>query len=84
MPNFLAKLVGIFIKNKLNLQETTMNDTKPWYQSKTIISAIIAAVIGVYNAIGSIKNLPPIPDWIFTILASIGIYGRVTADTKIG
>lgn len=60
-----------------------MDDTKAWYTSKTIWAGAIAALIGLYNAIGAVKHLPPIPDWIFTILGAIGIYGRVTADTKI-
>lgn len=63
---------------------------KPWYQSRTIISGIVAVAVAVWNA-GAVAvaanfghNLPTIPDWIFAILGSIGIYGRIDAKTKIG
>lgn len=60
-----------------------MDDTKPWYQSKTVIAGILAGVIGIYNTISVAKHLPPIPEWVFTILGAIGVYGRVTAKTEI-
>jgi hypothetical protein len=85
LPDFLLKLIGKNVAGKLNLQEDSkMDGTKPWYQSKTIWSAAIAALIGLYNAVGAVKHWPPVPDWIFTILGAIGIYSRANADTKIG
>lgn len=63
--------------------------TKPWYQSKSIWSGIIAALIGIYNVVATTAlpafghTAPALPDWIFTILGAIGVYGRATADTKI-
>lgn len=67
-----------------------MNDTKPWYQSKTIWSGLVAALIGIYNVVATTAlpafghNLPAIPDFVFTILGAIGVYSRTQADTKIG
>ena len=85
LPDFILKLIGKNIAGKLDLKEdTTMNEAKPWFQSKTIWTAIITALIGIYNAIGAVKNLPPVPDWVFTILGGIGVYTRSTATTKIG
>lgn len=84
IPDWVLKIFGHKIEDKLNLQEGNLDGTKPWYQSKTIWAGIVAALVGVYNSIAAVKALPPIPDWIFTILGAIGIYSRVTADTKIG
>ena len=84
IPDWLLKIAGHKIADKIDLQEEKNMETKPWYKSKTIISSIVAALIGIYNAVGGIKGLPPIPDYVFTVLAAIGVYGRVTSDTKIG
>ena len=84
LPDFVLRFLGREVATKLDLKENSqMDKSKPWWQSKTIISAAIAAVIGVYNAVGGVKGLPPIPDWIFSVLAGIGIYSRVTATTTI-
>lgn len=58
--------------------------TKPWYQSKTIWTAVVGALIGIYGAIAAVHPLPPVPSWVLTILGSLGLYGLRTADTKIG
>lgn len=87
--NFLAKLAGKWLSNKLKLEDGPM-DTKKWYQSKTVWAGVVAVLVSLYNAVGSNlapalgHALPAIPDWIFTLLGALGIYGRVTADTKIG
>jgi hypothetical protein len=59
-------------------------ETKKWFQSKTIIAAIVAGLIVIYNGIAPGLGWPfPIPEWIIAILSGIGIYGRVAADTTI-
>lgn len=58
-------------------------DTKTWYQSKTIWTAIVGALVGIYGAISTVHPLPPIPTWVYTILGSMGLVGLRTADTKI-
>lgn len=42
---------------------------KPWYKSKTIWTAIVAAGIGVAQAFGVM-----IPVWVFSILGALGLY----------
>lgn len=84
LPDWVLKLIGHKIADDLNLQEDSKMGTKPWYQSKTIWATFVTALIGVYNAVGGVKGLPPIPDWVFTLLGAIGLYSRATADTKIG
>jgi hypothetical protein len=59
-------------------------ETKVWYKSKTILSAIVAGLIVIYNGIAPGLGWPsPIPEWIIAILSGIGIYSRVTANTTI-
>lgn len=85
LPEFILKLIGKNIAGKLDIKEDSkMDGVKSWYKSKTILSAITVALIGIYNAVGTVKNLPPVPDWVFTILGAIGIYTRVGATDKIG
>lgn len=84
IPGFILKIVGRKVANKLDLQEDTKMDNKPWYKSQTIWSAAVIGIIGIYNAVASVKGLPPVPEWVYTILAAVGINGRIKADTKIG
>jgi hypothetical protein len=84
LPDFLLRWIGKDIADKLNLQEDSkMDGTKPWYQSKTIWSGVVAALISIYNTVGAVKGLPVVPDWVYTILAAIGVYSRTTATTTI-
>jgi hypothetical protein len=89
LKNFVAKLAGKFLGSKLKLTEGKMEDGKKWYQSKTILSGIVIAVIGAYDLVrlniapGFGWNLPELPGWILSVLGGIGIYGRVTADKQI-
>ena len=70
-------------------------NSKKWYASKTIWSGIIAVLIVVYNGVqvamaaqcgieGSFcVNIPAIPEFVFGILAALGIYSRSVAKTEI-
>jgi len=75
---------------KLTKEVKKFMETKKWYESKTIWSGIIAILIAVYNTVRPLLAqyfgvyLPEIPDWVYTILGALGIYGRVVADKKIG
>lgn len=82
--NFFAKIAGKYMSDKLGLQENNKMETKSWYQSKTLWTAIIGGLLGIYGAISTVHPLPPIPQWVLTLLASMGLYGLRTADTKIG
>jgi hypothetical protein len=60
--------------------------TKPWYQSKGVWAGVIGLLVVIWNAIPAFfpaGHLPPIPEWILGVLASIGLYGRVSATTAI-
>lgn len=80
-----AKLAGKWIGSKINLQEDkTMDDSKHWYQSKSIWAGVVAVLVGLYNSVGAnLHALPPIPDWVFSLLGAVGIYGRAVADKTI-
>lgn len=84
LPDFVLKIIGHKVADKLDLKENDKMDTKPWYQSKTIWAGVVAGLLGIYNSVATAKNLPPCPEWIYTILGAIGVYSRATADTKIG
>lgn len=81
---FLAKIAGKWLGSKLKLEEGPMDDKKPWYKSKTILTGIVAVLLSAYGSASTQFGLPPVPDWIYAILASIGIYTRATATKTIG
>lgn len=58
-------------------------ETKKWYQSKTIWSGIVAVIIAAYNTAATQFHLPIIPEFVYGILGSFGIYSRVTSNTVI-
>lgn len=83
--NFFAKIAGKLAARKLDLKETTeMNETKPWYQSKGVWTGVVTGVLGIYISVAPGLHLPVVPEWIFALLGGLGIYTRVSADTKIG
>lgn len=87
--NLIAKFVGRKIAKSLDLQEGKMEDTKKWYKSKTVLSAIVAVIVATWNTVDVNLgpqfgfDLPNIPDFVFAALAAIGIYGRASADKKL-
>jgi hypothetical protein len=62
-----------------------MQNIKSWFQSKTIIAGVITIGVAAYNAARSslAPQLPEIPEWVFIALGGLGVYGRVTADSRI-
>lgn len=68
-----------------------LNAPKPWYKSKAVVSGILIIFVNIWdNALvpACLEHLnyilPNIPTWIYGVLASLGVYGRVKADTRIG
>ena len=68
------------------------DETKPWWKSKTIISDVVTAIVGIYVVIQPILNahglhLPGIEGGllgtILGVLAGLGIYGRTTATLPV-
>jgi hypothetical protein len=59
--------------------------TKSWYLSKTLWAGIIAVLVAAYNAyrLNLGPHLPEIPEWVFALLASLGIWGRLTTTTTL-
>lgn len=83
IPNFVLKILGHTVADKLKLEDGPMDGTKSWYKSKTIWSGVVTVIIAGYSAAAPIWNLPTIPEWIFAILGTIGIYTRVKATYTI-
>lgn len=76
-------IAGKVLKRKLNLQEEPMDGTKKWYTSKNLWAGVITALLGLYGTLGGQFNLPPIPEWIFALLGTLGVYTRATATDKL-
>lgn len=90
LKNFVIKMIGKMIAKKLNLKEDSeMSDKKKWYQSKTMLSILVAFVISVYQLVDANLgpafgfDIPDIPSWVYTILAAVGLYGRKVANKTI-
>lgn len=90
LKNLLAKIAGKKIAKQLELQEGPMEDTKKWYKSKAVLSGIVTVLVAVYQTVDTSLmpqlggDLPDIPAIVFTVLGAMGIYGRLSADKKIG
>lgn len=83
--SFFAKLAGKVASDKLGLtEESKMNDTKKWWQSKGVWTGVITGLLGIYASVGPAVHAPAIPEWVFALLGGLGIYTRMSADTKIG
>ena len=72
------------------MADATLVTPKSWWTSKTIIAGALGILLAVYLFVQAnfLPNLPVPPsnivDTIVGILSGLGIFGRVTADTKIG
>ena len=69
---------------------TPQTASKPWYKSKAVVAGIIIVFVNLWdNALVPVVGeylhivLPTIPVWVYSMLAALGIYGRVKADTRI-
>lgn len=83
MPKWIATLLGKYLKSKVKLEDT-MDDKKPWYKSKSILTGIVAVLLAGYTTAAGQFGLPAVPEWIFGLLAGFGVYSRATATQKIG
>ena len=68
-----------------------LNNNKPWYKSKTVWASVIVIGINVWDnmLVPSMLQyfdivIPIIPAWVYSMLAGLGIYGRVSAKKYIG
>lgn len=94
IKDLIAKLIAKTISKKLDLKEGPMEDKKKWYQSKTILGAIVGVLFNAYEGIATTIapqfgwNLPPMPPVVVTLintlLGAVVVHGRVSAETKIG
>ena len=88
LKNLFLKLAGKKMAADLELKEGPVEDSKKWYQSKTVWSDVLTVLLGVYAVTSPVLashgvHVPEIPGWLLTVLGAMGIHGRVTADTKI-
>lgn len=84
LPAWVYKYVGKKIGSKLDLQEGNVMETKKWYQSKALLSAITMIVVGAVQPISTALGHPvTVPQWIIDVLIGMGIYGIRTGDKPI-
>lgn len=84
LPSWVYKYVGKKISQKLELQEGNAMETKKWYQSKAVWSAILMVIVGAVQPISSSFGHPiTVPQWIIDVLMGMGIYGVRTGDKPV-
>jgi hypothetical protein len=84
LPAWVYRFAGKEIASKLDLKEGTIMDTKKWYQSKTIWTAILGVVLGAIQPISTAFGHPiTVPQWVLEVLAGMGLYGLRTGDQPI-
>ena len=58
-------------------------ESKKWWASKTVWASVVTALIAAYNVLAPTFGWPSIPEFVYGVLAALGIYSRVTATTTI-
>lgn len=61
----------------------TVAKEKPWYESKTLWTAVAVVVTGAYDAYAKTHGLSPIPEYIYVVLGMFGIYARASGNSVI-
>ena len=89
MFDWIYRLIGKEAAKKLEL-EGNMTDTpemlgeKHWYKSKAIWSAILGCALGAVQPISTAFGHPvTVPNWVFEVLAGMGLYALRTAKMDI-
>lgn len=57
--------------------------SKPWYQSKAIWAGVVAIFLAGYNAGAVAFGWPEVPEFVYGLLAALGVYGRSVATTRV-
>ena len=93
LPKWIYRLIGKKVADKIGLEEdmaednvvpTNSVDTKSWYKSKSIWTAIFGVVLGAVQPISNALGHPVvIPSWVFELLAGMGLYSLRTATTTV-
>lgn len=90
LKNIVAKIAARKIAKELKLEEgTPMENKKPWYRSKGVLTGIVTVALGLYTAVDTQLgpqigfDLPTIPEFVFVVLGALGIYARTSASTTI-
>ncbi len=84
LPNWIYRFAGRRIADKIDLQEGNAMETKRWYQSKSVWTAIIGAILGAVQPISlAFGNPIVIPAWVFEVLGGLGLYSLRTGEKII-
>jgi len=59
-------------------------ETKKWYQSKAVLTAIVGVILGAIQPISAAVGHPiVVPNWVLEVLAGFGLYSLRTAKTDV-
>ena len=58
-------------------------ETKKWYASKTLWTAIITVLVTAYNGVAPGQDWPAIPEAVYALLGAFGLYSLRVANTTI-
>lgn len=84
LPNWIYRIAGKKIAQKINIQEGNAMDTKKWFQSKAVWTAILGVLLGAVQPISSAFGHPiVVPAWVLEVLAGMGVYSLRTGDKPI-
>jgi hypothetical protein len=60
-----------------------LTQSKHWYQSKALWAGVVAIVIAGYNAGAATFGWPEVPEFVYALLAALGVYGRAVANERL-
>lgn len=89
IPLWVVRMISKSAGNKIGLEEGGMQEGKPWWKSKGVLTGIVTVLVGAYETTRLALapqlgwNLPDIPPFVYTILGAIGVYARVVAKGAI-
>jgi hypothetical protein len=80
LPLWMYRPIGEKMADEIGLQ----TETKEWWKSKTIWTAVVTALLGVAQAVGQQTGHPlQIPSYVYEVLAGLGLYSLRTGDKPI-
>ena len=61
-----------------------MNESKPWFKSKTVLTALIGVILGAIQPVSSAVGHPiVVPAWVYEVLGAFGLYALRVGDKPI-
>jgi len=80
-----VKIAGNKLQKRwAKMEAETPVDQKKWYQSKTLWTAVVTAILGAVQPVSASLGHPvEVPMWVYSFLGAFGLYGLRTGDKTI-